>query len=146
MRSRRCRRQAGASGRPARVERSFAMRSSLFRTLVRVVVLGAAVAGPAHAQVKALRFGAVVDVPGHVIRDAVILVDGDKISRIVDRDYRLPDGAQVIDLTRFTAIPGMIDVHTHMTYYWDSTSGTDPWRQPQRTPAQTVEFARANAL
>jgi imidazolonepropionase-like amidohydrolase len=38
----------------------------------------------------------------------------------------------------------MIDVHTHMTYYWDSTSGTDPWRQPQRTPAQTIELARAN--
>jgi imidazolonepropionase-like amidohydrolase len=98
----------------------------------------------AGAQVKALKFHAVVDSPGHVIPSGVVLVDGDKISAVLANNDRLPANAQVIDLTRYTAIPGMIDVHTHMTYYWDSTSGTDPWRQPQRTPAQTIELARAN--
>jgi imidazolonepropionase-like amidohydrolase len=98
----------------------------------------------AGAQVKALKFHAVVDSPGHVIPNGVVLVDGDKISAVLANNDRLPANAQVIDLTRYTAIPGMIDVHTHMTYYWDSTSGTDPWRQPQRTPAQTIELARAN--
>jgi imidazolonepropionase-like amidohydrolase len=98
----------------------------------------------AGAQVKALKFHAVVDSPGHVIPSGVVLVDGDKISAVLTSNDRLPANAQVIDLTRYTAIPGMIDVHTHMTYYWDSTSGTDPWRQPQRTPAQTIELARAN--
>ena len=98
----------------------------------------------AGAQVKALKFHAVVDSPGHVIPNGVVLVDGDKVSAVLTSNDRLPANAQVIDLTRYTAIPGMIDVHTHMTYYWDSTSGTDPWRQPQRTPAQTIELARAN--
>ncbi len=106
----------------------------------------ALLANRADAQLKALEFRAVIDSPGHVIPNGVILVDGDKISAVVAADYRLPANTQVIDLTRYTAIPGMIDVHTHMTYYWDSTSGTDPWRQPQRTPAQTVQLARANAV
>ncbi len=101
---------------------------------------------PAGAQVQALRFHAVVDAPGHVIPGGVIVVAGDKVAAVLGANDRIPSGAQTVDLTRYTAIPGLIDVHTHMTYYWDSTSGTDPWRQPQRTPAQTVQLARANAI
>lgn len=99
-----------------------------------------------RAELKALKFRAVVDTPGHVIPNGVVLVDGDKITAVLTASDRVPANAQVVDLTRFTAIPGMIDVHTHMTYYWDSTSGTDPWRQPQRTSEQTIQLARANLL
>jgi imidazolonepropionase-like amidohydrolase len=102
------------------------------------------VASPARAQLQALKFRAVVDSPGHVVPNGIVLVDGDRISGVVSTADRIPAGAKVVDLTRLTAIPGLIDVHTHMTYYWDSTSGTDPWRQPQRTPEQTVQLARAN--
>ena len=110
-----------------------------------LALLAVALLAPkAGAQLKALKFRAVIDSPGHVIPNGIVLVDGDKISAVVTNNDRLPANAQVIDLTRYTAIPGLIDVHTHMTYYWDSTSGTDPWRQPQRTPAQTIELARAN--
>ena len=99
-----------------------------------------------EAQTKALRFAAVVDGTGRVITNGVVIVDGDKITRVLTARDALPAGAQLTDLTRYTAIPGMIDVHTHMTYYWDPTSGTDPWRQPQRPPEQTVQLAKANAL
>src|SRR3954466_1923830 len=98
------------------------------------------------AQTKALRFAAVVDGNGTVTPRGVVIVSGDTIVRIAGARDPIPAGAQVIDLSRFTAIPGMIDVHTHMTYYWDSTSGTDPWRQPARTPEQTVQLARWNAM
>src|SRR6516165_9756119 len=43
-------------------------------------------------------------------------------------------------------MPGMIDSHTHMTYYWDPASGTDPRHQPPRHAAVTVFLSQANAI
>jgi imidazolonepropionase-like amidohydrolase len=45
-----------------------------------------------------------------VWRDACIAVEGDKIQSVG------PCSGPAIDLTKYTAIPGLIDVHTHMTY------------------------------
>ena len=102
---------------------------------------------PAPAQgIKALKFASVVEGSGRVVQQGVVVVDGDKVVRVLGPRDALPPDAQVVDLTRYTAIPGLIDLHTHMTYYWDSTSGTDPWRQPPRTPEQTVQLARNNAM
>jgi imidazolonepropionase-like amidohydrolase len=39
----------------------------------------------------------------------------------------------------------MIDSHTHMTYYWNSASGTTPRNQPARHVAVTVFLAQENA-
>ncbi|HEY9226754.1 MAG TPA: amidohydrolase family protein [Gemmatimonadaceae bacterium] len=100
----------------------------------------------AFAQTKALRFRSVVDGNGRVVANGVVIVDGDRITRVAGPRDPLPAGAQVVDLTRFTAIPGMIDAHTHMTYAWDPASGADPWRQPQRTPAEISRLQRLNAV
>src|ERR1700688_860464 len=82
----------------------------------------------AGAPVKAIRFGKLVDGTGKVITNAVVLVEGDRI-KSVGPDSPIPAGAEVIDLSRYTGIPGLIDAHTHITYYWDQAPGTRPWTQ-----------------
>lgn len=103
-----------------------------------------------HAQAvsspTALRFGALVDGMGRVVRDAVVVVDSDRVTRVGSGAAAVPRGARVIDLRRYTAIPGLIDVHTHMTYYWDRQPGSQPWaQQGSRRSAVTVFLAQENA-
>ena len=100
-----------------------------------------------RAQVKALRFGKVVDGQGRVISNAVVLVKADRIVAVgPEKDVLIPATAEVIDLRAYTAIPGLIDAHTHMTFYWDKTPGSTPWQQLGTLgPAVTVFLAQENA-
>ena len=100
-------------------------------------------ASQAAPAVKALRFGKLVDGAGKVLPNAVVIIENDRI-KSVSGDAALPNGAEVIDLSRYTAIPGLIDVHTHMTYYWDQAPGTQP-RSQSRMPATTAFLAQENA-
>lgn len=108
-----------------------------------------AVAHPAvlRAQVKAIHFGKVIDGRGNVIPNAVVLVKADRIVQVgAEKNVPIPADAEVIDLKRYTAIPGLIDAHTHMTFYWDKAPGTNPWSQLGTLgPAVTVFLAQENA-
>jgi len=97
----------------------------------------------AQAQTTALRFGKLWD-GTKVTNDAVVVIDGDRITSVGSGNSAVPAGAQVIDLRKYTAIPGLIDLHTHITYYWDRKPGTRP-RGGQRLPAVTVYLAQDNA-
>ncbi|MFC7671214.1 amidohydrolase family protein [Hymenobacter humi] len=85
---------------------------------------------PAVAQVQALHFGKVVTGQGRVIRNAVVLVRGDRIVQVgPEQDVAIPAAAEHRDLRAYTAIPGLIDAHTHMSFYWDRAPGSNPWGQ-----------------
>jgi imidazolonepropionase-like amidohydrolase len=65
--------------------------------------------------VVALRAARVLDVErGVLLQDGVVVVEGDRI-RSVGR-APAPAGATVIDLGDMTLLPGLIDVHTHLTF------------------------------
>lgn len=112
------------------------------RSLLALAVLLASSA--AGAQTKALRFAAVIDGNGTVTRNGVVIVSGDTVVQVLGANAAIPSGAQVVDLRRYTAIPGMIDAHTHITYAYDPETGNDPWRQPQRPPELTLKLQQAN--
>ena len=99
----------------------------------------------AASPIKAIRFGKLVDGTGKVLTNAVVIVDGDHIKSVNLGNSAIPPGAQVIDLTRYTGIPGLIDAHTHMTYYWDQAPGTRPWAQlGSRVPSMTMFLSQEN--
>ena len=99
---------------------------------------------PAQGPVlTAIRFGALVNATGRPVRDAVVVIQADTIVRVGRGSSAIPTGARVIDLRRYTAIPGMIDVHTHMTYWRDKNNLNAPG---PRSKDSVVMAAAANAL
>lgn len=112
-----------------------------------LVLLGLlAILARADAQTTAVRFGRLVHGDGTVVRDAVVVIDGDRVRSVGTGDGAVPARATVIDLRRFTGLPGLLDMHTHMTFYWDRTPGTRPWAQLGTLhSAVTLFLAQENA-
>ena len=113
------------------------------KTLFGVALI--ALASHAVAATQYLRIGKLIDGKGKVWTNVAVVVENDRI-RGVEPEGPPPSGADVIDLRRYTGIPGMIDAHTHMTYYWDQTPGTTPWAQASALQSSvTVFLSQENA-
>jgi imidazolonepropionase-like amidohydrolase len=65
-----------------------------------------------HAQRKAIICKTLIDGTGKSISNAIIIVDGERIMAIGNRESISKD-TQIIDLGDFTVLPGMIDLHSH---------------------------------
>jgi len=107
------------------------------------VLFSLATSSTALAATKAIKFGKLVDGTGRVFTNAVVVVEDDRVQRVAGGNPPIPSGAEVIDLSRYTGIPGLIDAHTHITYYWDGV--TTPRSEPPRHPAVVAFLAQENA-
>ncbi len=97
--------------------------------------------------VKAVRFGKLWDGKGKVWTNAIVIVESERIRTVTTDATAIPAGVEVIDLTKYTGIPGLIDAHTHMTYYTEETPGVPMLKQMNNiAPAVTVFLARKGAM
>jgi len=76
------------------------------------------IAAPILAQApafQAIKAGRMIDtLTGKVLENQVIIIEGDKI-KAVGPNLAIPAGAEVIDLSRMTVMPGFTDSHVHIT-------------------------------
>jgi imidazolonepropionase-like amidohydrolase len=67
------------------------------------------------SQPLAIRAGRLVDVrAGVVLERRLIVVRGELIDSVGPDDGSLPDGAELLDLSDHTVLPGLIDCHAHL--------------------------------
>lgn len=78
---------------------------------------------PDSTRVVAIRAGRLIDGRGGApVEDVTIVVRGNRIEA-VGSDVEVPGGAEVLDLSDHTVMPGFMDMHTHIT---GDPSGGDP--------------------
>lgn len=69
---------------------------------------------------------------GDVTRDAVIVVEDDRITAVGGPDTIIPDGAAVIDLSSSFVLPGVMDMHTHVVGNLDNYFFAGYFQSPHR--------------
>ncbi len=81
----------------------------------------------------AIRAGRLFDGKSDALKiQQVVLIEGTRIVTVGSaNDVRIPAGTEVLDLTNFTVLPGLIDGHTHVF-----TSGPDLDEQMLKEPLQ----------
>ena len=101
----------------------------------------------ASKSAKAVKFGKLWDARGKLWTNAIVLIEDDKIKSVTTNPSDIPPHAQIIDLSKFIGLPGLIDVHTHLTQYTDETPGQPMLKQlTANPPAYELFIARKGAL
>ncbi|MBB5058187.1 imidazolonepropionase-like amidohydrolase [Granulicella aggregans] len=118
----------------------------LFLISLHIVLMGSLAAqtpaSPSPGRIL-VRAGKLLDVrTGAEASGKTIVVTGDKVTAIADTASITPAASDaVIDLTKYTVMPGLIDVHTHLT----GANNFDPVWELTMTPAKEGIIGVENA-
>lgn len=90
-----------------------------------------------------VRAGKLLDVrSGKMLTDQVIVIRGEKIERVAAAaQVQIPSGANVVDLSRATVLPGLIDAHTHIFL-----SGEDNGRYDEQLLKESWQYRTIEAV
>ncbi len=83
-------------------------------SLVLSLVLAAPPEAPAPIVLKAARMLDVVS--GKIVAPATVVVRGDRIEQVGGSEISAPADARVVDLGDMTILPGLMDMHVHLTF------------------------------
>jgi len=103
---------------------------------------------PSAPAVTAIRAGRLIDPDGgRVLTNQIILIEGSRI-RDVGPNVQIPAGAQVIDLSRMTVMPGLVDSHNHLalTYKPEPESNVYYYTYVQESTALRAIQAASNGI
>jgi imidazolonepropionase-like amidohydrolase len=112
------------------------------KQLLAVVAAIAMAGGQAPAPVTVIRAARMIaGNAGNVTAPAVVVIRGDRIAS-AGSTSQIPAGARIIDLGGATLLPGLIDLHTHLTstgVHWED-------ELLKTTPGQAALYGAHNAL
>ncbi|PCC75348.1 Imidazolonepropionase [Nannocystis exedens] len=99
---------------------------------------------------RAVKLARLIDpADGSVLEPAIVIVHEDRIVAVETDEAEIPCGAEVIDWSGYTGVPGLVDAHTHFIYQTDDEPGTFPWQRSwwlfQNSPETLAELARQAA-
>src|SRR5205807_5074534 len=114
-----------------------------FLVLVLAGLLIPIFTGGQTPQRVAIRAGKLIDGKSdRPVENALILIEGDKIVSVT-AGGSAPAGAEVVDLSKATVLPGFMDVHTHVLLQGDVTSSEyDEQLLKQSIPYRAILAAR----
>jgi imidazolonepropionase-like amidohydrolase len=86
----------------------------LYAAAILLVFTGLATAN----KTIAIQAGNLIDVrKGVVLQNHLIVIQGNRIVKVEPFEKsKIPSGADFLDLSRMTVLPGLIDLHTHLTF------------------------------
>ncbi|MBU2678163.1 MAG: hypothetical protein KJP16_13890, partial [Gammaproteobacteria bacterium] len=94
-------------------------------------------------KVMAIRCGTLIDgLANEPLGERLVVINGDRIASVLNPDSTPPVGAEIVDLSEYTCLPGLIDTHTHLALVHDDANDlTVYYRRPM---AETLAMTERN--